>query len=162
MSLILISAISDNGVIGKDGGLPWRIPEDMKRFKKLTGRNSVVMGRKTYESIDEKFRPLPNRKNIVLSQSVDDLEGAYVARTTEEALELSDSSDTYVIGGEQVYDSFLPLADKLEITKVHGDYRGDVFFPIVNWNEWNLVGEEKDLISKNGDISYSFLSYVRK
>jgi dihydrofolate reductase len=162
MNLVLIAAISDNRVIGKDGELPWRVPEDMKRFRELTSGNSVVMGRKTYESIDEKFRPLPNRKNIVLSQSVDDLEGAYIARTAEEALELSNNSDTYVIGGEQVYDLFLPLADKLEITRIHRKYEGDVFFPEVNWGEWNLVGGEKDLISKNKDIPYSFLSYVRK
>lgn len=155
MALALIVAVSENNVIGKGLEIPWKIPEDMKRFKELTINHPVIMGRKTFESIPEKFRPLPRRKNIVLSTSLSEEEGIYIARNIEEALELTEDKDSYIMGGEKVYEIFLPRVNRLEITRVHGDYNGNVFFPKVNWDEWEETNRE--------DFeNYSFLTYVRK
>ncbi len=161
MNLTLIVAISENNVIGFKNKIPWRIKEDMQRFKELTINHNVIMGRKTYESIPLKFRPLPERKNIVLSRNLNLNEDIYIARNIEEALVLTENKDSYIIGGEKVYELFLPLTNKIELTKVHHSYEGDTFFPDINWNNWDLVGEENG-ISEKDKISYSFLSYVRK
>jgi len=160
MNLTLIVAISENKVIGFKNKVPWRIPEDMRRFKKLTINHPVIMGRKTYESIPDNFRPLPDRKNIVLSRSLNSQEGICVARNMEDALELTKGRDSSIIGGESVYQLFLPLIDKLEITRVYRDFEGDVFFPEINWDKWKLSIIEDGVSEK--DIHYSFLTYLRK
>src|SRR3989344_646152 len=108
MDLTLIVAISNNNVIGNNGKIPWRISEDLKRFRELTINHPVIMGRKTYDSFPEKFKPLPRRKNIILSKSLDEKENIYVARTIEDALELTEGQDPYVIGGKDIYQLFLP------------------------------------------------------
>ena len=161
MNLILIAAISENNVIGIKNKVPWYIPEDIKKFRELTINHPVIMGRNTYESIPEKFCPLSQRKNIVLSNSLSNQKGIYIARNIDEALELTEDRDSYVIGGEIVYGLFLPLAKKLEITRVHRSFEGDSFFPEVNLDEWNLSNEERG-ISENESIPYSFLTYLRK
>jgi dihydrofolate reductase len=160
MDLILIAAVSENNIIGKDGKIPWHIPEEIKHFKDLTLEHPVIMGRKTYESIQDKFRPLVKRKNIVLSKNFRSNEEIYLARNIEEALELAENKDTYIIGGEKIYNLFLPFINKIELTRIHRFYDGDSFFPVLNWEEWNLINEERNT-SKNG-IEYSFLSYDRK
>ena len=161
MKITLIAAISENNVIGKNGKIPWNIPEDLGRFKKLTLEHPIIMGRKTYESLPEKSRPLPKRKNIVMSNSLSPTEGIYVAKNLEEALKLAENKDAYVIGGEEIYRLFLPVADKLEITRVHKKYEGDSFFPQeIEWSEWGLLNE-KNGTSKNEKVSYSFLTYSR-
>tara|TARA_Y100000310_G_scaffold344356_1_gene456710 strand:+ start:7280 stop:7762 length:483 start_codon:yes stop_codon:yes gene_type:complete len=159
--ITLIAAISDNNVIGSNGKIPWYLPEDLRRFKEITLNHPVIMGRKTYESIPKKFRPLPQRKNIVLSSSLKNQKGIYIARTIDEALELTEDRDSYIIGGESVYESFLPIAEELEITRVRKNFEGDAFFPKVNWDEWNLSSEESGT-SKNESIPYYFLTYLRK
>tara|TARA_Y100000034_G_scaffold59011_1_gene71833 strand:+ start:6231 stop:6716 length:486 start_codon:yes stop_codon:yes gene_type:complete len=161
MNLALIAAISDNNVIGLNGKIPWHIPEDLRRFKKLTLNHPVIMGRKTYESLPEKFCPLPQRKNIVLSNSLDFQEGIYIARNVEEALRLIEGFDSYVIGGKEVYETFLPRTNKLEITRVHRDFEGDTFFPEINWDELNFF-ESEAMVSKHEGISYSFITYYKK
>ena len=162
MKITLIVAISENNVIGIEGKIPWNIPKDLKRFKELTLEHSLIMGRKTYESIPEKFRPLPKRKNIVMSNSLSPMEGIYIARNIDEALNLLEEKDSYVIGGAEIYKAFLPIANGIEITRVHRNYKGDAFFPSeIEWNEWELINEEKG-VSKNAEIPYSFLSYLRK
>lgn len=153
-SISLVVAISENNVIGYGGKIPWRIPEDLKRFKELTLNHSVIMGRKTYESLPEKFRPLPQRQNIILTSKEITDQGIYLARSIEEALVLS-KTDPYIIGGEKVYKQFLPFANVLEITKVHRNYLGDTFFPKVDWMSWEKINE----VNKDG---YSFLTYHRK
>ena len=158
MNLTIIVAVSANNVIGKNGKIPWKISEDMKRFKELTTGHPVIMGRKTYESFPPKFRPLPERKNIVLSRNLNSNENIYIARNIEEALELTEDKNSYIIGGEKIYESFFPLVNKIELTRVHKFMEGDVFFPEVNWNEWNLINEEKNI----DEIPYSFMTYVRK
>jgi len=161
MSLTLIASVSDNNVIGLNGKLPWNIPEDLKRFRELTIGHPVIMGRKTYDSIPEKFRPLPKRKNIVLSRSFEENEKIYLARNMREARELVGEEDAYIIGGESIYRLFLPFADKMEITRVHKSFEGDCFFPKMNWGRWNLDKEEKNA-SKNKGILYSFMTYSKR
>ncbi|MEK6895676.1 MAG: dihydrofolate reductase [Nanoarchaeota archaeon] len=160
MNLTLIAAVSENNVIGIDGKVPWYIPEDIKRFKELTLNHPVIMGRKTYQSIPNRFRPLEKRKNIVLSKNFVSEGEIYVARGLEEALDLTDYADSFIIGGASIYKIFLPFTSKIELTRVHEDYEGDAFFPDVDWNEWSLVNQERNT-SHNG-IDYSFLSYERK
>ncbi len=164
MALAIIAAISDNNVIGMEGKIPWNIPEDMKRFRDLTLNHPVIMGRKTFENILNKFgKPLPERKNIVLSTALKSQEGIHIARTIDEALRLTGKENSYVIGGAQIYKLFLPEADKLEITRIHGYFAGDAFFPQVNWNEWQLVNSEiEDNLPEIIPSCCSFLTYVKK
>lgn len=163
MNLIIIAAVSENNVIGIGGKVPWKIKEDRRRFKDLTLYHPVIMGRKTYESLSEKFRPLPERDNIVLSRTFEGEKGISVARTLDEALIMAISGndrEPYIIGGEQIYDLFLPLSYKIEMTRVHRHYEGDAFFPDVDWDRWNLISEKKS--STNDGLEYSFLTYIKK
>jgi len=161
MNLTLIAAVSRNNVIGSNGKLPWHIPEDMKKFKELTIGHPVIMGRKTYESIPKNFRQLPGRKKIILSNSLEDKEGIYVARDVIEALDLTESEESYIIGGESVYKSFMHMANRLEITRVHRDFEGDSFFPKIDLVEWSLIDDIPG-ISRPDMLSYSFQTYIRK
>ena len=161
MSLILIAAVSDNDVIGLNGKVPWYIPEDMKRFKELTLNHPVIMGRKTYESIPDNSRPLPKRKNIILSRTLNHGDGIYIARNIEEVLALTENQDSYVIGGRKIYGLFLPIVNRMEITRVHRNFEGDTSFPEVNWNEWRVITMERR-VSENENISYSFFTYERR
>jgi len=165
MKLSLIAAVSENNVIGKDGEIPWYIPEDLKHFKKLTLGHPVIMGRATYESIIERLgHPLKDRKNIFLTGNPDYVEkpGVYLASSMEDALHSCDGLPSFVIGGQSVYEEALPLADTLELTRVHLDVEGDTYFPNIDWKEWRLIAEEKNLVSKNEGIRYSYLTYFRK
>ena len=126
--ITLIAACSTNRVIGKNNTLIWKVPGDLKRFKELTSGHTVLMGRKTYESIG---RPLPNRRNIILSRNKDlVVEGCLVYSNLLEVLELY-KNDLFVIGGEEIYRQTLGYADKVELTLIHKDYEGDAFFPEV-------------------------------
>jgi dihydrofolate reductase len=159
--IILISAIAENGVIGKDGKLPWYLPPDLKHFKELTMGHDVVMGRVTYESIPEQYRPLPGRHNIVLSRNSDyqphpDVE---VMHSIDDVVERSwDSEKIFIAGGEHMYRAFLPIASRAEITQLHHNYSGDAHFPNVNQEEWDLVAQENH---KYKDIDFSYLTYQR-
>ena len=114
MKITLIAAISENNVIGVEGKVPWHIPEDMKRFRELTLEHPAIMGRKTYESIPDRFRPLPKRKNIVMSKSLNPKEGIYIARNVDEALVLAEEKDSYVIGGLKFTGYSCPLQTSLK------------------------------------------------
>ena len=151
MNLILIVAISENNVIGKDSKMPWHIPEDLKRFRELTLNHPIIMGRKTFESIG---KPLDKRKNIILSRTLESVPKIYIARTIEEALELTENKDSYIIGGETIYKTFLLKANRLELTRINKQYEGDSFFPEIDWGQWYLINEE----CKG---PYSFLSYKK-
>ena len=168
MDLTIIVAVSENNVIGVNGKIPWRIKEDMQKFKEITLHHPVIMGRKTYESIPERFRPLPDRDNIVLSRTLGITEGISVARTIDEALtmaRLGNELEPYIIGGEETYRLFFPLSSNIELTRVYRTYSGDrvSYFPEMNMDEWNLIGRQDRLISDElGDLKYSFLTYERK
>tara|TARA_Y100000310_G_C20139639_1_gene559662 strand:- start:76 stop:552 length:477 start_codon:yes stop_codon:yes gene_type:complete len=151
--LILIAALSDNNVIGKDGKIPWHISEDLKRFKKLTLYNPIIMGRKTYESIG---KPLEDRINVVLTSNYDyHPKGVLTRPSLDHALyDLRNYDQIFVIGGQKVYETALPLADKLELTRVHQEVKGDTYFPEINYNKWM----KKEEINKEG---FSFVTYIK-
>ncbi|MCR4327564.1 MAG: dihydrofolate reductase [Nanoarchaeota archaeon] len=159
MGGIIIAALSENNVIGVNNKIPWYIPEDLTRFKKLTLNHPVLMGKNTWFSIPEKFRPLPKRKNIVLSKSLESIEGVHIARNIEEALGLTGNKEYYIMGGSQIYQQFLPLVDHMELTRIHQNFEGDSFFPKFDFESWDLLNEETRVSEKN--IKYSFQSYLK-
>lgn len=151
MEKIIIAAVSENGVIGKDGDIPWHYPEDLKHFRKKTTGHSVIMGRKTYFSLPEDYRPLPDRKNIVLSRSKPELpEKVELAESLEDALEKAEehSEKAFIIGGANVYEQALEEADRMILTEIHEKYDGDTFFPDWNKDNWEEVKrDDRDELS---------------
>lgn len=140
MRLSLVVAVAKNGVIGRDGGLAWKISDDLKRFKELTTGHPVIMGRKTFDSIG---RPLPKRVNIVVSRTIDDRESVIVARSVEQAIEAATDAakrmgvdEIFVIGGADLYAKTLPLADRIHMTEVDAAVEGDVWFPPFDPAQW--------------------------
>jgi len=164
MTLSLIVAVAENGVIGRDGDLPWRLSADLQRFKRLTMGHAILMGRKTWESIG---RPLPGRKSIVISRQSNfttEFDEVSVVSSVEQALgEVEESAEgqAVVIGGAQIYALTLPFADRLLLTRVHAEVKGDVFFPDVNWNQWKLVEEENHEADERNNFASSFQEYQR-
>ena len=157
MPLHLIYARAANGVIGKDNRLPWHIPEDMAHFKQLTQGCPVVMGRKTWDSLPARFRPLPGRTNIVVTRQAD---GAHRAGSLAEALALCDAGETvWIIGGAQIYAESLPLADCVEVTEIAQDFDGDAYAPVLG-SEWVETAREHH-VSTNG-LPFSFVTRVRR
>ena len=154
----IIVAMSQNFVIGLNNQLPWHISEDLKNFKKITLNHCVIMGRKTYDSIG---KPLKDRRNIVISRNNSLLiDGVEVVNSLDKAISIvDDSSEIFIIGGEQIYTISLPLATHLYVTKVNGDYKGDAFFPDFIQNEWREVARE-DLISES-NLKFSFIEYEK-
>ncbi len=156
MNISIIAAIAQNGIIGNNNKLIWHISEDLKRFKKLTSGNPIIMGRKTYESLP--IKPLPNRKNIILTRQNKTYEGAYTAKNIEEALKLCDAkSEIFICGGAEIYKLFLPSADKMYLTIVHRNYEGDTYFPEIDYSGWQKIQDEKH----TGALNYSFKTYIR-
>jgi dihydrofolate reductase len=160
MEIVLVAALARNGVIGADGALPWRLPDDLKRFKRLTLEKPIVMGRKTYASIG---KPLPKRRNVVVSRTVSELEGVEIVRSVEEALALlAGAPEICVIGGGEIYRAFLPIATKLELTHVETDVDGDASFPDVDPDDWQLVAEELHPSDGAHPHAMRFATYVRR
>ena len=127
--LAMVVAIGDNGAIGKDGKVPWRIPEDMKHFKSVTMGHAIIMGRKTW---DEVGRPLPGRRNLVISRNAElVLEGAEIFPTLDAAIDAARTTDDepHIIGGSTIYEAAMPLATRIHLTEVHRDVEADTFFP---------------------------------
>jgi len=158
----IIVAIADNNAIGKNNELLWHIPNDLKRFKKLTSGHQVLMGKRTWESLP--IRPLPNRENIVLTDIPGEIiEGCTMAYSIEDALsKVKDDKECFVMGGGMVYRQFLDKADKLYITHVHKSFEADTFFPEINYNDWELIEKEKHHPEGNLDFSFTYTIYVRK
>jgi dihydrofolate reductase len=142
----MVVAMSRNGVIGYQGGLPWKLPRDLKHFRQLTWGKPIIMGRKTYQSLG---RPLPGRTNIVLSRDFEgSCPGCLVARDRAGALELAAAtggSEAMIIGGGQVYETFLPLGPSIHLTLVEGSFPGDVYFPaqLLQSPDWQIVHQER-------------------
>ena len=158
MIISLIAAIGKNWVIGKDNYLPWKLPEDMKRFKELTSGKPVIMGRKTFESIG---RPLPNRKNIIITRDKNyKAGGCIVVHSAEEALKAAQGNkEVMVIGGEQIFREFLPRASKMYLTFIEKEFEGDAYFPKYNKGEWKEVHKEEQ---KSANYKFVFVSFERK
>lgn len=154
--ITLVVAATRNGVIGKGGTIPWRLPEDMKRFKTLTLGHTVVMGRKTWDSLPPKNRPLPGRRNIVVTR--DPNWGAEGAKATTLEAALQGADDIFVIGGGEIYRAALPLADRIELTEVHRDFEGDAVFAF-DRARWREVARE-DRQTADG-LAYSFVTLER-
>lgn len=169
MRVSIIVAVAENGVIGRAGDLPWRLSNDLKRFKSLTMGHTVIMGRRTWESIG---RPLPGRRMIVVSRregyQVDRPEVG-VAASLEDALhraEASGESEAFVIGGAELYRSALPIADRLYITIVESEVEGDTYFPIksfeeFDWNAWVVVEQEAHEADAKNEHPYVFTTLQR-
>lgn len=159
----LIVAVAENNVIGKDNRLLWHLPDDMKWFKKVTANCDVIMGKKTFYSLPEKFRPLPNRKNIVITRSNDMIEGCIMASSIEDAIEKMDAEkENFVIGGGNVYEQFMSQAQKLYITKVHKSFDGDTYFPVIDPTVWKLISSEEHPADEKHAMSFAFQIYDRK
>lgn len=160
MKVNLIYARAANGVIGKDGRMPWHLPEDLAHFKRLTSGCPVVMGRKTWDSLPARFRPLPGRSNIVITRQENWHEnGVQRASSLREALQLCESSDTvWVIGGAQIYAQALPLADAVEVTEIERDYAGDAYAPELG-PEW--VEKRRERLEAQDGTPLSFVRYER-
>ena len=162
MSIKLICAISKNNVIGNENKLPWNISEDLKRFKELTSNNYIVMGRKTFDSIG---RPLPNRKNIVLSKNKNlRIDSAEVFNSPQDVIEdyknNKDQNDLFIIGGNYIYELFLEYCEYLFITHVDKKYSGDAFFPKIDWNKWKLISEESRY-DDDEEVNFYFRDFKR-
>jgi dihydrofolate reductase len=157
----IIVAIAQNNAIGKDNKLLWHISEDLKRFKRLTSGNKIIMGKNTFYSLP--VRPLPNRTNIVITDITGEkIEGCVMAYSIEDAISKCDSErENFVIGGGMVYRQFLPIADKLYLTKVHKDFDADCFFDDINPAEWKLISREDCESDSQNDFTYSYLVYEK-
>ena len=162
MILSIIAAIGKNGELGKDNKLLWNLPADMKHFREMTSGHAIIMGRKTYESIG---RPLPNRRNIVITRDNSYmLDGVLVVHSLEEAINLfSDSGEeVFIIGGALIYNLSFNIADKIYITEIGKEFDADVFLPKINLDVWREISREEHDSDDKNLIPYSFITYLRK
>ncbi len=159
--IIMIAAVAENNALGKNNELVWHLPNDFKRFKELTTNHHIIMGRKTFESFP---KPLPNRTHIVITRQENyKPEGCIVVNSIEKAIELCpENEDSYIIGGGEIYNLGLPLADIIEITKVHHTFEADAFFPKIDENEWLLVESEENFKDEKHLYDYTYETYIRK
>jgi dihydrofolate reductase len=162
VTISLVAAVARGGVIGRDGGIPWRLAEDMLRFRSLTMGHPVVMGRRTWESLPDRFRPLPGRGNVVVTRTPDwSAQGADRAGSIEEALGLLESeSRVFVIGGGEIYAAALPFADELVLTEIDADIEGDTTFP--SWDRGEFEEVERDERVAEDGTPFAFVRYVRR
>lgn len=160
--ITIIAAIAKNNELGKNNDLIWRLPADLKRFKKRTSGHFILMGRNTFESIG---RPLPNRTTVIITRNKDYFkEGCLIAHSLEQAIEMSkDEEQVFVIGGAQVYENAIEndLADVLDITLVHEEFDADVFFPEIDLNIWKEVAREDFEADEKNKLAYSFVRYEK-
>lgn len=162
MMISIIVAVSDDWGIGMNNELLWHIPEDLKRFKKLTMGKTIIMGKRTWESLPR--RPLPGRKNIVLTDIPDEcIDGSVTAYTIEDALsKCVQDEEIFVIGGGMVYRQFMPIADRLYITHVHKKAPADVWFPKIDRRKWKIIEKEECISEDENRIPYTYVVYARK
>jgi dihydrofolate reductase len=157
----LIAAVAANGAIGRDGGLPWHLPPDLARFKRLTKGHTLLMGRRTFESIGS--RPLPGRTTVVVTRELDlaALPGVLAVPTVAAGIAVGPGPEVFVAGGAGIYRDALPLADRLAMTWIEQDFPGDTFFPAVDWSAWRLTEEERHPPGDGAPFGYRFATYER-
>lgn len=161
----MIAAAAENNALGKDNKIIWHLPDDFKRFKKLTSGHAIIMGRKTFESFD---KPLPNRTHIIITRQKNyfpknDNDQCIVVDSMEKALKAtSNDGDLFVIGGGEIYDLGMPFADKIELTRVHANFEADAFFPEINQSEWQLTEEELHQKDEKHLYTFTFQTFLRK
>ena len=166
MMVSIIVAISENGAIGANNDLIWHLPKDMAFFKETTSGHHVLTGRKNYESIPPKYRPLPKRSNIVITRKENyEAQGAFVFNNIKDGISFAkerNETELFIIGGGQIYKSALSqgLVDKMYITQVHASPEGDVFFPEVNWSNWQLIEEKMEEADGKNMFDMTFKTYL--
>lgn len=166
MKISLIAAVSQNGVIGRNNDLPWRLPDDMKYFMSTTTGHHVIMGRKNYDSLPEKFKPLPNRTNIVVTRQKNFVaKGCQVVNSIQEGIAIAKKekeSSLFVIGGAEIYRATLPIADYLFLTEIKADIEGDTFFPAFDKSDWAEITRKAHSVDEKHKYSFDFVIYERK
>jgi dihydrofolate reductase len=167
MKIVLVAAIGDNSVIGRDGQLPWRLKSDLQHFRKVTLNRPVIMGRKTHESIG---KLLPGRTNIVLTRDLSLVApGAVLATSLDAALGYAHTDavkrgadEIMVIGGSDIFAATMPMADRLEITRVHASPKGDVLFPPIDPQVWQEISREEHFAGPDDDANFALATYVKR
>ena len=157
--ITIIAAAGSNNELGKDNDLVWHLPDDFKRFKKLTTGHHIIMGRKTFQSFP---KPLPNRIHIVITRNTNyHPEGAIIVHSMTEALELSkDDDQAFIIGGGEIYKLGMKIADKIELTRVNSSFEADTFFPEIPSDDWKLISEEFHLKDEKHKFDFSYQTFV--
>ncbi len=157
----MIAAAAKNNALGKENDLVWHLPDDFKRFKQLTTGHHIIMGRKTFESFPQ---PLPNRTHIIVTRNRDyTAKGAVVVHTLERAIEIAqDDPQPFIIGGGEIYELALPIAEKIELTRIHSNFEADTFFPELDENKWKLVKEEFHPTDEKHKYAFTYLTYERR
>jgi dihydrofolate reductase len=164
MRISIIAAVAENGIIGRGGALPWRLSDDLRRFKQLTMGHTIVMGRRTWESIG---RALPGRRTVVVSRSPDfrtSVDGVETATSLDQALGIAETAgdnEAFIVGGAELYRESLGRANRLHLTRVQAAVEGDTSFPDIDWNTWQLVESEEHDASEKNEYAYRFETYDR-
>lgn len=162
-TISIIAAVADNYAIGYKKQIPWYMPADLKHFKEITTGHTLIMGKRTFESLPN--GPLPNRKNIVMTTMLTEgvVDGYFEADSIDDALELSSNAEkVFVIGGSAIYKQFMDLVETLYITRVHGEFIADTYFPEIDFSNWVEVSREDHVADEKNPYPYSFLVYQRK
>lgn len=165
MNISIIVAVANNNVIGKDNTLIWHLPADMKFFKEKTTGHCIITGRKNYESIPEKFRPLPNRTNIVITRNKNySAPGAIVVDSIEKAIQKAkETSDNeiFIIGGAEIYKQSIHLCDRIYLTQIHHTFEGDAFFPELLNSQWKETSNTKGILDEKNKYEHDFLIFEK-
>jgi dihydrofolate reductase len=165
MTISLIAAQAQNRVIGKNNDLPWKLPDDMKFFMQTTKGHHVIMGRKNYDSLHEKFKPLPHRTNIVVTRQKDfPAPGCIVVHSVEDALKIARENlekEIFVIGGAEIYKLALPQANRIYLTEIKASIDGDTYFPEFNKNEWKEISRTPHPADERHPFAFDFVIYER-
>ncbi|MNK03621.1 Dihydrofolate reductase [compost metagenome] len=161
MIVSVVVAIAENNAIGKDNQLLWRLPADLKHFKEITSGHTIIMGRKTFDSIG---KPLPNRRNIVVTRKAGlQIPGAEVTSNIEDAIALcTTEEEVFIVGGAEIYKATMPITDRIYLTRVHQSYEADTFFPEIDFNVWEETSVEKHLPDGKNPVAYTFSTLLRK
>lgn len=159
--IIMIAAAAENNALGKDNKIVWHLPNDYKRFRLLTSGHYIIMGRRTFESLQ---KPLPDRTNIIITRQKDyQAPGCIVVDSIEKALSACpQDQDSFIIGGGEIYTIGLPYADKIELTRVHASFEADAFFPEIIDTEWKLEASEFNKKDDKHKYEYTYLTFIRK
>jgi dihydrofolate reductase len=159
--IIMIAAASENNALGKNNKMIWNLPNDFKRFKNLTSGHHIIMGRKTFKSLD---KPLPNRTHIVITRQKNYApEGCIVVNSMEEAIKICPKNEnSYIIGGGEIYNLGMSFSDKIELTLVHHSFEADAFFPTINLEDWEITNSEFQSKDEKHLFDYTYQTYNRK
>jgi dihydrofolate reductase len=159
--LSIVVAISANNAIGKNNQLLWHLPADLKHFKEITSGHTIIMGRKTYDSIG---RPLPNRRNIVITRKTDlQIENVEIVNSLQQAISLCEKEEeVFIIGGAEIYKSSISLVNRIYLTTIHQEYEADVFFPELKTEEWLETFQEYHKADEKNNVAYTFSTLERK